>query len=140
LAAAVRRAQRVQPAAAKRLAPILVVDDSRTTRMLEQSILESAGYEVELAVSAEDALAKLASTSYAMMLADVEMPGMDGFSLVAEVRARPAIAHLPAVLVTSRDAPADRERGAAVGAQGYVVKGRFDQGELLALIRRLVQP
>jgi len=140
LVAAVHRAQRAQPAPAKRLAPILVVDDSLTTRMLEQSILESAGYDVELAVSAEDALVKLASSSYAMMLVDVEMPGMDGFSLVAEVRARPALAHLPAVLVTSRDAPADRERGAAAGAQGYVVKGRFDQGELLALIRRLVQP
>jgi two-component system chemotaxis sensor kinase CheA len=62
---------------------------------------------------------------------------MDGFSLVAELRARPALAHLPAVLVTSRDAQADRDRGREVGAQGYIVKGRFDQGELLALIRRL---
>jgi two-component system chemotaxis sensor kinase CheA len=137
LVAAVGRARRVQPAPAARPLPILVVDDSLTTRMLEQSILESAGYEVELAVSAEDALVKLAEGTYAMMLVDVEMPGMDGFSLVAELRARPALAHLPAVLVTSRDAEADRDRGRAVGAQGYIVKGRFDQGELLALIRRL---
>jgi len=140
LVAAIGRAQRVQPAAVARPLPILVVDDSLTTRMLEQSILESAGYDVELAVSAEDALAKLAHGDYAMMLVDVEMPGMDGFSLVAELRARPSLAHLPAVLVTSRDAVADRDRGRAVGAQGYIVKGRFDQGELLALIRRLVQP
>jgi len=139
LIAAVGRARRVQPAPAVRPLPILVVDDSLTTRMLEQSILESAGYEVELAVSAEDALVKLASGTYAMMLVDVEMPGMDGFSLVAELRARPALAHLPAVLVTSRDAEADRDRGRAVGAQGYIVKGRFDQGELLALIRRLTR-
>lgn len=138
LVAAVGRARHVQPAPAARPRPILVVDDSLTTRMLEQSILESAGYEVELAVSAEDALGKLAQGDYAMMLADVEMPGMDGFSLVAELRARPALAHLPAVLVTSRDAEADRERGRTVGAQGYIVKGRFDQGELLALIRSLV--
>jgi two-component system, chemotaxis family, sensor kinase CheA len=137
LVAAVGRARRSQPAPAARPLPILVVDDSLTTRMLEQSILESAGYEVELAVSAEDALVKLASGAYAMMLVDVEMPGMDGFSLVAELRARPALAHLPAVLVTSRDAEVDRDRGRAVGAQGYIVKGRFDQGELLALIRTL---
>jgi two-component system chemotaxis sensor kinase CheA len=63
---------------------------------------------------------------------------MDGFSLVAELRARPALAALPAILVTSRDAQADRERGAAVGAQGYIIKGQFDQVELLAMIRRLV--
>jgi two-component system chemotaxis sensor kinase CheA len=138
LVAAVGRARRIEPVAAARPLPILVVDDSLTTRMLEQSILESAGYEVELAVSAEDALVKLAQGAYAMLLVDVEMPGMDGFSLVAELRARPALAHLPAVLVTSRDADADRDRGRAAGAQGYIVKGRFDQGELLALIRRLV--
>ncbi|MEO8844931.1 MAG: response regulator [Kofleriaceae bacterium] len=138
LVAAVRRAQRVTPAATHRPLPILVVDDSLTTRMLEQSILESAGYEVDLAVSAEDALDKLERSTYALMLADVEMPGMDGFGLVREVRTRPAIKHLPAVLVTSRDAPADRARGAEVGAQGYIVKGHFDQSELLALIARLV--
>jgi two-component system chemotaxis sensor kinase CheA len=137
LVAAVGRARRHVPAPAARPLAILVVDDSLTTRMLEQSILESAGYEVELAVSAEDALDKLGSGTYAMLLVDVEMPGMDGFSLVAELRARPALAHLPAVLVTSRDAETDRARGRAVGAQGYIVKGRFDQGELLALIRRL---
>ncbi|HEY6034239.1 MAG TPA: response regulator [Kofleriaceae bacterium] len=139
LVAAVGRARRVQPAPAPRQRPILVVDDSLTTRMLEQSILESAGYAVELAVSAEDALVKLETGDYAMMLVDVEMPGMDGFTLVAELRARPALAHLPAVLVTSRDAQADRDRGRAVGAQGYIVKGRFDQGELLGLIHRLVR-
>lgn len=140
LVAAVGRAQRVAPIAAHRPLPILVVDDSLTTRMLEQSILESAGYEVELAVSAEDALEKLDSGTYALMLADVEMPGMDGFGLVREVRTRPATKHLPAVLVTSRDAPADRARGTEVGAQGYIVKGHFDQSELLALIARLVHP
>ena len=124
---------------AARPAPILVVDDSLTTRMLEQSILESAGFEVHVAASAEEGLEKLARATYALVLADVEMPGMDGFSLVAELRARPAFAELPAILVTSRDAPADRRRGAAVGAQGYIVKSQFDQVELLAMIRRLVR-
>jgi len=125
-----------QPAAP---APILVVDDSLTTRMLEQSILESAGFAVELATSAEEALDKLAHRSYALLLVDVEMPGMDGFALIATMRGKPALASVPAILVTSRDAADDRRRGTAVGAQGYVVKSQFDQGELLALIRRLVR-
>jgi len=135
-------AQRARAVTAKHrtpVSPILVVDDSLTTRMLEQSILESAGYDVELASSAEDALDKLAHSTYALLLVDVEMPGMDGFSLIATMRSRPALAHVPAILVTSRDAAEDRRRGLAVGAQGYVVKGSFDQGELLAMIGKLVR-
>ncbi|MGN6106028.1 MAG: response regulator [Kofleriaceae bacterium] len=129
-----------------RPAPILIVDDSLTTRMLEQSILESAGYDVELASSAEEALERaLAGAAahggrapYALFLVDVEMPGMDGFRLISELRARPALAEIPVILVTSRNAPEDRQRGAAVGANGYIVKGQFDQVELLALIGTLV--
>lgn len=136
LIAAIPRAARIVAAAVTRAKPILVVDDSLTTRMLEQSILEGAGYDVVMAVSAEDALEKLKTGDFAMMLADVEMPGMDGFTLVHTLRAQQN--HLPAVLVTSRDAPEDRRRGIDVGAQGYVVKGRFDQNELLALVAKLV--
>ncbi len=132
------RAPRGCPRRTPKPAPILVVDDSLTTRMLEQSILESAGFEVEVAVSAEDAIAKLDHRRYALALVDVEMPGMDGFTLIATLRARADTAQLPAILVTSRDASADRRRGEAVGANGYVVKGQFDQTALLALIRRLV--
>jgi two-component system chemotaxis sensor kinase CheA len=119
-------------------APVLVVDDSLTTRMLEQSILESAGYEVELAVSAEDAIEKVRERRYSLFVVDVEMPGMDGFDFVAKVRADPALRDIPAILVTSRSAPEDRRRGEQVGAEAYIVKGEFDQGLLLKTIRRLV--
>lgn len=119
--------------------PILVIDDSLTTRMLEQSILESAGYEVALATSAEEGLEKARQHPYALFLVDVEMPGIDGFTFVDRVRQDPALAHVPAVLVSSRNAPEDFERGKAVGARGYIVKGRFDQRELLGLIERLVE-
>jgi two-component system, chemotaxis family, sensor kinase CheA len=118
--------------------PILVIDDSLTTRMLEQSILESAGYEVALATSAEEGLEKARQHPYALFLVDVEMPGIDGFTFVDRVRHDPALANVPAVLVSSRSAPEDFERGKQVGAHGYIVKGRFDQRELLGLIERLV--
>ncbi|MCC6998991.1 MAG: response regulator [Deltaproteobacteria bacterium] len=123
---------------AEELPPILVVDDSLTTRMLEQSILESAGYQVEVATSAEEALQKLAVTRYALALVDVEMPGLDGFGLLARMQADARLRDLPAILVTSRSSQEDRQRGAEVGARGYVVKGEFDQGELLRRIRELV--
>jgi two-component system, chemotaxis family, sensor kinase CheA len=119
--------------------PILVIDDSLTTRMLEQSILESAGYEVALATSAEEGLEKARQHPYALFLVDVEMPGIDGFTFVDRIRHDPQLSHVPAVLVSSRNAPEDFERGKAVGAHGYIVKGDFNQRELLGLIERLVE-
>jgi len=118
--------------------PVLVVDDSLTTRMLEQSILESAGYDVDLATSGEEALSKARATAYALFLVDVEMPGMDGFTFIERIRADAALRHVPAILVTSRSSNEDRQRGHDVGAQAYMVKSDFDQGVLLDRIRTLV--
>jgi two-component system chemotaxis sensor kinase CheA len=119
-------------------AAILVIDDSLTTRMLEQSILESAGYEVDLATSGEDALAQAHQRRYALFLVDVEMPGMDGFTFIERAGADAELRDIPAILVTSRGSPEDRQRGQSVGARAYIVKGEFDQGELLGAIRLLV--
>ena len=121
-----------------RPAPILVIDDSLTTRMLEKSILESAGYDVELAVSAEEGLAKACDGRYSLFLVDVEMPGMNGFEFVEATRADPTLRVIPAILVTSRNAPEDRRRGEQAGARAYIVKGEFDQGKLLQTIRGLI--
>jgi two-component system chemotaxis sensor kinase CheA len=118
---------------------VLVVDDSLTTRMLEQSILETAGYEVHLATSAEEALEKARSQDYDLFVVDVEMPGMDGFEFVALARATPTLSHVPAILVTSRNSPQDKKRGEEAGARAYVVKGEFDQAQLLQTIRRLIR-
>jgi two-component system chemotaxis sensor kinase CheA len=118
--------------------PVLIIDDSLTTRMLEQSILESAGYEVELATSGEEALEFARRKSYALFLVDVEMPGIDGFTFVERIRLDPVLHEIPAILVTSRNAPEDLQRGRDAGAQGYIVKSQFDQAELLTMIRRLV--
>jgi len=124
--------------AANELLPILIIDDSLTTRMLEQSILESAGYEVELAVSAEQGLEKARERRYGLFVVDVEMPGMDGFEFVSRTRADPELGRIPAILVSSRDAPEDQLRGQHAGASAYIVKGEFDQNLLLTNIRRLL--
>jgi two-component system chemotaxis sensor kinase CheA len=121
-----------------RRAPVLVIDDSLTTRMLEQSILESAGYEVELAVSAEEAFTKAHDRRYSLFIVDVEMPGVDGFEFVGKTRSDAALRDIPAILVTSRNAVEDRRRGEQVGARAYFVKGEFDQGQLLQTIRTLI--
>jgi two-component system chemotaxis sensor kinase CheA len=118
---------------------VLVVDDSLTTRMLEQSILESAGYEVDVAISGEEALGLVRRKRYALILVDVEMPGMDGFTFIEHLRSEPTLRDIPAILVTSRAEPEDRRRGREVGAQGYIVKSEFDQAVLLTIIRPLME-
>jgi two-component system chemotaxis sensor kinase CheA len=136
-AAYLGRARTMDMVASKR-ASVLVVDDSLTTRMLEQSILESAGYEVELATSGEEGLEKAHAKPHGLFLVDVEMPGMDGFEFVARTQGDAALRAVPAILVTSRSAVEDRRRGEQVGARGYIVKGEFDQRYLLRLIREFM--
>lgn len=138
LIAAARQARPRVAAPAPRTGTILVIDDSLTTRMLEQSILEAAGYRVHMAASAEDGLEAALRERYALILVDVEMPGMNGFEFVARIRGDAALRDIPAVLVTSRNAPEDLARGKAVGADGYIVKGEFAQNEFLAQVARLV--
>ena len=99
---------------------------------------ESAGYQVVLAVSAEDGLVKANDNRYSLFIVDVEMPGIDGFGFVAQTRADPVRRDIPAILVTSRDAAQDRLRGQQVGASAYVIKGEFDQMQLLQTIRTLI--
>jgi len=90
--------------------PLLIVDDSLTTRMVEQSILESAGYRVDLATSGQEALEKARRQRYGLFLVDVEMPGMDGFEFIAKTRADPLLHEIPSILVTSRNSADDRRR------------------------------
>ncbi len=126
--------------AARRTAkkPILVVDDSLTTRMLEQSILESAGYEVDLAVSGVEALRKAQEKRYGAFVVDVEMPEMNGFEFLEHVAADPHLKDIPSILVTSLDSPEHKRRGMQVGARAYMVKSDFDQEVLLEYMRRFV--
>ncbi|MDB5101310.1 MAG: CheA signal transduction histidine kinase [Cyanobacteria bacterium RYN_339] len=121
-----------------KLKPILVIDDSLTTRMLEQSILESAGFEVDLAVHAEQGMEKARLRDYGLYIVDVEMPGMNGYEFVALTRQDPVMGRVPAVLVTSLASPENRRRGQEAGASAYIVKGDFEQGRFLDTVRRLL--
>jgi two-component system chemotaxis sensor kinase CheA len=106
--------------------------------MLESSILESAGFDVAMASSAEEGLEMAARRAYGLILVDVEMPGMDGFGFLERIQADPALRHIPCMLVTSRDAPEDRRRGSQAGARGHIVKSEFDQADFLGRVRELV--
>lgn len=117
---------------------LLVVDDSVTTRTLERSILEGQGYEVATAVDGEAGWRLLQERGADLLISDVEMPRMDGFALTAAVRNSTRFRNLPIILLTSLADERDRTRGIEVGADAYIVKGAFDQSDLLATIAQLL--
>jgi len=117
---------------------ILVVDDSITTRTLEKNILENAGYQVLVCADGQEAWDCIQSESFDSVVSDVDMPRMNGFQLAERVRADERYKALPFILVTSLESRADKIRGMEVGADAYIVKGTFDQKELLDTIERLI--
>ncbi|KFG67787.1 response regulator [Microvirga sp. BSC39] len=119
---------------------ILVVDDSITTRTLEKSILEAQGYEVLLSVDGIDALHVLRSgeAMIDLVIADVEMPRMDGFGLLQAIKNDPRLSTLPVILMTSRADPEDVRKGLDLGASAYITKQKFDQRDLLATIGQVL--
>lgn len=117
---------------------ILIVDDSITSRTIEQSILSANGYIVETADSAESALRKLAVHRFDLMISDMEMPGMSGPALVKKVLAMPEYSSLPVVMISSLVGSEDLSIALEAGARAYISKGDFDQGVLLSLVRDLI--
>jgi chemotaxis protein histidine kinase CheA len=121
-----------------RKARILVVEDSVGVRELERVILESAGYDVVTAVDGLDGIARLRAEPADLVLSDVEMPGMDGFTLTRTIRRTRGWEQVPVVIMTSRGDESDRRAGLEAGASAYLLKSDFDQTELVDTVRRLV--
>ncbi len=115
---------------------VLVVDDSLTVRRASQRLLERHGYAVALARDGLEALERLAERRPAALLLDIEMPRMDGFELLAALRADAGLSDLPVVMITSRIAGRHRERAQQLGVLGYLCKP-FDEEVLLAMLARL---
>lgn len=117
---------------------VLVAEDSITSRLLLKGVLEASGYRVKTAVDGMEALTALRTESFDLLVSDVEMPRLNGFDLVARMRADRKLAELPVILVTALASREDRERGVEVGADAYLVKSNFDQSNLLETVRRLL--
>ena len=121
-----------------RSATVLVVDDSVNTREIEKSILEAYGYTVETAEDGEEAFEKTRGTLYDLVITDVEMPRLDGFSLTRRLRDDEQYLNVPIIIVTSLEKEEDKKRGISVGASAYIVKGAFDQSNLIETVRNLI--
>lgn len=118
---------------------VLVADDSITTRSLLRSVLEGGGYRVRTAADGEEALRLLRSESVDLVVSDVRMPRLDGYSLVSKLREDPRTARLPVVLFSGADSDDDRRRGVAAGADAYLTKGAFERGQLIDVVTGLLQ-
>jgi two-component system chemotaxis sensor kinase CheA len=118
---------------------LLVVEDSFMVRELQRSILEAAGYRVVTAKHGLEALEVLgAHSEIDLVVTDVDMPEMDGLTLVEAIRASSEWPSLPIIVVSSRHSDEDRRRGVEAGADAYMVKDSFDQHALLDTVARMV--
>lgn len=117
---------------------ILVVEDAMSTRELVKSILEAQGYEVYTAVDGLDALDKIATSRFNLLVTDIQMPRMDGFELCKSLKKNEQYKDIPVIIVTALEKDEDKRRGIEAGAQAYIVKTSFDQSNLLDTIQRLI--
>ncbi|MDO9074491.1 MAG: response regulator, partial [Rubrivivax sp.] len=124
-----------EEAEAPRAPMVMVVDDSLTVRRVTQRLLVREGYRVVTAKDGLDALEKLADERPVVLLSDIEMPRMDGFDLLRNVRADTRLAQLPVVMITSRTAQKHRDYAEQLGANHYLGKP-YSEEELLTLVAR----
>ena len=123
------QARNEQPA----LPLVLVVDDSLTVRRVTQRLLTREGYRVTLAKDGLEALEKMAEETPAVVLSDIEMPKMDGFDLVRNLRGDARWRSIPVVMITSRIAQKHRDYAAELGVDHYLGKP-YSEDELLSLV------
>jgi len=118
---------------------VLVVDDSLTVRRVTKRLLEREGYRVLLAKDGLEALDALSREKPAAVLSDIEMPRMDGFDLLRNIRADANLQDLPVVMITSRIAEKHKEHAVQLGANHYLGKP-YAEEELIRILRHHVYP
>lgn len=116
----------------------LVVDDSITARAMYRAMLESAGFAVHAAASAEQAVVHLSRSSYEIVVSDVVLHDRDGLWLTRTMRGKPETRATPVILVSMHDADEDRERAFAAGADAFVPKKDCASGRLLGEVSALM--
>ncbi|MDQ7048170.1 MAG: response regulator [Enterobacterales bacterium] len=101
---------------------ILIVDDAMTVRMYHRQLMESMGFEVTEAENGIEALEKGMSDTFDLFLVDVNMPKMDGYRFVEEMRQIPELQSIPVVMVSTEEEESDKEKAYLAGANFYLVK------------------
>ncbi len=119
------------------MASILAVDDSASMRQMVAFALKNAGHDVVEAVDGEDALALAKNKNVNLVITDVNMPKMDGITLIRELRTLPAYKFTPILMLTTESAPEKKQQGKEAGATGWLVKP-FNPDQLIATINKVL--
>jgi two-component system sensor histidine kinase and response regulator WspE len=119
---------------------ILIADDSPVALDLQARLVQSRGYQVDRAVNGLEAWKAIREGRYQLLVTDVEMPEMDGISLIQALRKEQRFRHLPIIISSSREAEQDRLKGMEAGADYYLVKSNFQDEALLDAIHQLIGP
>jgi len=112
---------------------VLVIDDSNTIRRSAEIFLAQGGHEVVLAEDGFDALAKVSDHTPALIFCDILMPRLDGYQTCAIIKRNPRFAHVPVIMLSSKDGLFDKARGRMVGAEDYLTKP-FTKEQLLRAV------
>lgn len=116
---------------------LLVVDDSQTVRTLISFILSSQGFEVDSAINGIDALEKIYKKNYDLIVCDINMPKMDGLTLIKVLRLQDLYRELPIIIVSTEESEEDKQKGMEAGANVYLIKPT-DPGKLLGNVHMLL--
>jgi two-component system chemotaxis response regulator CheY len=116
---------------------IMTVDDSASVRMMVAFTLREAGYDVIEAVNGIDALEKLENQEINLIVADVNMPEMDGITMVKKIRSHSSHKFIPVIMLTTESHESIRKRGKEAGATGWIVKP-FKPEQLLGVTRKVL--
>lgn len=118
---------------------ILIVDDSASLRQVVSIALKGAGYDVVEAVDGKDAVGKLDGRKIHLIISDVNMPNMDGITLVKQIKQMAAYKFTPIIMLTTESEESKKQEGQAAGAKAWVVKP-FKPDQMLAAVGKLVLP
>ncbi|MBK1665805.1 two-component system response regulator [Rhodospirillum rubrum] len=111
------------PLSAPCVAPrVLVIDDSITMRLFYRSVLEAAGFEVEEAINGVEGYEKVLSNDFDLLIVDINMPKMDGYSMLRAIRRDSAVLGVPALTISMESGDADALKAFEAGANYYLVK------------------
>ena len=114
---------------------VLVIDDSNTIRRSAEIFLRQGGYDVLLAEDGFDALAKVNDNDPELIFCDILMPRLDGYQTCAIIKRNPRFAHVPVIMLSSKDGLFDKARGRMVGSQDYLTKP-FTKDQLLQAVEQ----
>ena len=127
--------QQIQSITSKR---ILIVDDSITVREVERNLLQSKGYQVEVAVDGMDGWNAARTAEYDLVVSDIDMPRMNGFEFVSKMKNDDRFKNIPIIIVSYKDREEDRQQGLEVGADYYLTKGSFHDESLVDAVIDLI--